>query len=128
MLNDRAKDEKRQRFVVEYIKDSNATQAAIRAGFSAKTASAAGARLLRDVQVGTAIEQLRAPILEEAGITLENHLARLGALRDKAEELEQMGPAIAAETNRGKVAGFYTERVEHSGAIETLAFRRQSSN
>jgi phage terminase small subunit len=49
--------EKRRRFVDEYLKDLNATQAAIRAGFSAKTAGAAGARLLKDVRIASEIEQ-----------------------------------------------------------------------
>jgi phage terminase small subunit len=42
----------RQRlFVLEYLKDLNATQAAIRAGYSPRTAEAAGSRLLRNVKV-----------------------------------------------------------------------------
>ena len=42
---------KQQRFVEEYLIDLNATQAAIRAGYSAKTANEQGARLLANVSV-----------------------------------------------------------------------------
>ena len=38
--------EKQQRFVEEYLIDLNATQAAIRAGYSAKTADQQGSRML----------------------------------------------------------------------------------
>ena len=38
-------------FVAEYLVDQNATQAAIRAGYSEKTANPAGARLLAHVTV-----------------------------------------------------------------------------
>lgn len=38
--------EKQQRFVDEYLIDLNATQAAIRAGYSAKTADVQGSRML----------------------------------------------------------------------------------
>lgn len=44
------------RFVVEYLIDLNATQAAIRAGYSAKTAHSQGPRLLENVEVKAAIK------------------------------------------------------------------------
>ena len=47
---------KRQRFVDEYLIDLNATQAAIRAGYSEKTAQEQSARLLSNVMVRAAIE------------------------------------------------------------------------
>lgn len=46
---------KQAAFVDEYLVDLNATQAAIRAGCSAITASQAGERLLRNVEIQTAI-------------------------------------------------------------------------
>jgi len=46
---------KRKRFVSEYLIDLNATQAAIRAGYSEKTANEQGARLLANVSVQAAI-------------------------------------------------------------------------
>jgi len=48
---------KQQRFVEEYIIDLNATQAAIRAGYSEKTAKSIGQRLLTYVDVKTAIDE-----------------------------------------------------------------------
>lgn len=44
-------NDKQIRFVEEYLIDMNATQAAIRAGYSAKTARAQGARLLTNVNI-----------------------------------------------------------------------------
>lgn len=46
---------KQQRFVEEYLIDLNATQAAIRTGYSAKTAEVQGPRLLGNVRVSAAI-------------------------------------------------------------------------
>ena len=46
---------KQQRFVTEYLIDLNATQAAIRAGYSRKTAQQQGSRLLTNVVVKRAI-------------------------------------------------------------------------
>ena len=48
---------KQARFVEEYLKDLNATQAAIRAGYSVKTAYRTGADNLKKPQVAEAIEE-----------------------------------------------------------------------
>ena len=45
------------RFIQEYLIDLNATQAAIRAGYSAKTAHSQGQRLLKHVDVSRAIAE-----------------------------------------------------------------------
>lgn len=47
------------RFIEEYLVDLNATQAAIRAGYSQRTASEQGARLLTNVSVATEIARLK---------------------------------------------------------------------
>lgn len=46
---------KQERFVAEYLFDSNATQAAIRAGYSPKTAGQQGERLLKNVEIKAAL-------------------------------------------------------------------------
>ena len=46
---------KQARFVAEYLIDLNATQAAIRAGYSAKTAQVQGSRLLSNAMVAAAV-------------------------------------------------------------------------
>jgi len=48
---------KQRLFVAEYLVDLNATQAAIRAGYSKKTAKSQGQRLLTNVDVAAAIQK-----------------------------------------------------------------------
>lgn len=73
----------RQRaFVVEYLKDKNATQAYVRAyGVSAKVAESAGPRLYGHVRVTAEIARLEkqqlAQIQKETGITLERTLREI---------------------------------------------------
>lgn len=72
---------KQQRFVDEYLIDRNATQAAIRAGYSAKTAYAIGEENLRKPEVRKAIEAGEADLSERTKITQEmvmNELAKIG--------------------------------------------------
>lgn len=57
--------EKRKRFAEEYLFDFNATQAAIRAGYSERTAYSIGQRLLKDVEVKTYIDAALARLQAE---------------------------------------------------------------
>ena len=73
-------NEKQQRFVQEYLVDLNATQAALRAGYSAKTAYSSGPRLLGHVGVQAAITAGRQALEARTGITQERVLAELAKI------------------------------------------------
>ena len=62
---------KRERFVEEYLKDMNATQAAIRAGYSAKTADTAGPRLLKQPEIAAELRARREKISAKSDLTVE---------------------------------------------------------
>ncbi|SIR32519.1 terminase small subunit [Pontibacter lucknowensis] len=62
---------KQQRFCLEYIKDSNATQAAIRAGYSSKTANEQGARLLANVSIQQEVQRLQKQVADETGVQVK---------------------------------------------------------
>ena len=102
--------ERQRRFVAEYLKDGNGTQAAIRAGFSENGAAVQATRLLKNAKVCAAIEAERAPVLERAKLTLEGHLGMLADIRDAAMVAGHYGAAKSAEEARGRVSGFYVER------------------
>ncbi|GAB6096412.1 terminase small subunit [Desulfatiferula olefinivorans] len=59
---------KQEMFVNEYIIDLNATQAAIRAGYSPKTAAEQGVRLLRNIKVQEAIQAAMAERAERTDL------------------------------------------------------------
>jgi phage terminase small subunit len=71
---------KQQRFVEEYLKDLNATQAAIRAGYSAKTAQEQGSRLLSNVMVADALARAKAERSARIGLTADRVLEELAAV------------------------------------------------
>lgn len=68
---------KQQRFVEEYLIDLNATQAAIRAGYSEKTARSIGQRLLTNVDIQKAIEDAQSKRAEQTQIDAAYVLRRL---------------------------------------------------
>jgi len=73
---------RQRRFVEEYLIDLNATRAAVRAGYSEKTANEQGSRLLANVKVAGAVRVGRDRQQQRTEITADWVLLRL---RDEAE-------------------------------------------
>jgi phage terminase small subunit len=72
---------KQERFVAEYLIDLNATQAAIRAGYSADTANQQGPRLLVNVGIKAAIDAAMVKRAAKHDVTVDrivSELAKLG--------------------------------------------------
>lgn len=68
---------KQERFVAEYLVDLNATQAAIRAGYSAKTAKSIGQENLTKPDVAAAIAAAQKALAETHGVTVERIVTEL---------------------------------------------------
>lgn len=71
---------KQQRFCDEYLIDLNATQAAIRAGYSKKTANEQGARLLVNVSIQKKIFELQKEREKRTEITQDSVLHELALI------------------------------------------------
>lgn len=71
---------KQARFVAEYLVDMNATQAALRAGYSPKSADQQGFALLKHPEVREALSKAQSRQLQQAGITAQKVLDELGKL------------------------------------------------
>lgn len=69
--------ERQKRFCDEYLIDNNATQAAIRAGYSERTAKSQGQRLLTNVDVAAYLEKRREACIERTQITQDRVLIEL---------------------------------------------------
>ena len=82
--------EKQQRFVDEYLVDLNATQAAIRAGYSPHTANEQGAQLLAKLSVQHAVREARSAQQNRTAITADTVLMEIAniALADARELVE----------------------------------------
>ena len=108
---------KQRAFAVEYIKDKNATKAAIRAGYSEKTAYCAGCALLKKPEVMQAIEDLQKAAQARAGITVDTIVNRLNKIA--TDETAKASDRIRADELLGKYLGMFTEKVEMKGQIDT---------
>ena len=90
------KNKRHEKFCHEYIKDMNATQAAIRTGYSKKTAKMQGSRLMTNDDIKLRVAELRDAYLDENIMTtkqVEYELTRiaLGLSTEKTVVIEGQG-------------------------------------
>lgn len=114
-MAERGLNPKQQRFVAEYLTDLNATQAAIRAGYSEKTAAVIGCENLKKPNIAAAIAEGQAKTAGALEITAEKVLRDLEEVRTKALSEGQFSPAVRAIELCGKHIGMFADKMEHSG-------------
>lgn len=103
---------KQQKFSEEYLKDLNATQAAIRAGYSEHTAQEQGSRLLSNVMVKEVIVKAQQKLSKRAELSQEWVMDGLKKVFERCMQQEAM-------TDReGNFEGLF--KFEHSGANKAL--------
>ncbi|MBA0449334.1 terminase small subunit [Stenotrophomonas maltophilia] len=119
---------KQQRFVQEYLQDHNGTQAAIRTGYSAKTAKQQGSRLLADPRIQAAVRAGQKKVAKKAEVTVDSLMDELEQARKLALKEKQASAAVTATMGKGKLAGLLVEKHKHSGAIGTYDLSKLSDH
>ncbi|MCG6183310.1 terminase small subunit [Anoxybacillus sp. LAT_38] len=91
-------NEKQKRFADEYLIDLNATQAAIRAGYSPRSAAEQASRLLKNAKVRAYIDERMAELSRRTGVNQERILRELARIAFvNAPELINMEDATIRE-------------------------------
>lgn len=103
---------KQERFVAEYVVDLNATRAAIRAGYSPKTAEQGAAQLLRNIKVQAAIAEAARKHIMRAEVTAQDVLAGLHTEATRTGEGSSHGARVAAWGLLGKYHSLFIDRTE----------------
>lgn len=123
--------QKQQRFVDEYIISGNATQAAIRAGYSKKTARFVGAENLTKPNIKVELEKRNDEIKSQKTMDMQEVMERLAAIA-RGETVEQQvtnkGTVVEVEPKTsdqirameliGKRYGAWTDKKEVTGGLE----------
>lgn len=104
---------KQQRFVEEYLIDLNATQAAIRAGYSAANADKIGPELLGKTRVAEAIQAAIALRSERTNITQDDVLKGLLSEAKLTGKGASHAARVSAWVALGKHLGMFSERFQH---------------
>lgn len=117
---------KQKLFVEEYLIDFNATQAAIRAGYSVDTAYQTGAENLKKPQIKKAVEQKIAERSRRTGITQDRivqELARIAFV--KITDVVNDDGSIITDANDDDLACIESYKVEDSDTINGGSRKRE---
>lgn len=135
---------KQERFAQEYLVDLNATQAAIRAGYSERTAKVIGHENLTKPDVQAAIQAAMDKRSERTEITADYVLSTIRSTVERCRQavpvLDRQGKPVMVQTEAGEIAPAYafepmavlkgaellgkhlklfTDKLEHSGRVGT---------
>jgi phage terminase small subunit len=116
-MTDRPRPARQVKFIDEYMVDRNGTQAAIRAGYSKKTANAIAGRLLSNVSIKAEIQRRSKRLAHRADVTAADILEAHVRIARVCEADERYSEAIRAWELAGKQLGVYTEQTAIEGII-----------
>lgn len=103
---------KQERFCVEYIQDYNGTQAAVRAGYSEKSAHTQASRMLKNDEVLARVRELQREQVERLAVSADYVVLKLMETRERC-----MDP-IPVLDQEGNETGEYT--FDSKGALKAL--------
>lgn len=106
--------EKNKRFIEEFLIDLNGTQAAIRAGYSAKTANEQAARLLANVSIQQEISKAMAERSRRTGINQDRVLQELAkiALVNTKDVIDFEDASVLATASEDDLAAIASVKVK----------------
>jgi len=109
---------KQQCFVEEYLIDLNATQAAIRAGYSENSAQEQSSRLLSNVMVEEAVSKTIKKRSDKTGVTINQVVT--GLLTEAQGGVDDSTPAsrVSAWGLLGRHLGMFVDRVDQRTTYE----------
>jgi phage terminase small subunit len=102
-------------FVNEYLVDLNAAQAAIRAGYSARSAHSKAYIVLHRPAVAEAIRRAVEARAERLQLSSEDVLRSIVDIRGKAVTGGKLTQALKANELLGRHLKLFTDRMEHTG-------------
>lgn len=107
--------DKQQRFVEEYMIDFNATQAAIRAGYSPKSAARQGRELLNKPPCAAALARARAELSAKTGVSAERVINQAAAIvfADITQIVDMNTAEVRPEATREQRAAIASVKVRY---------------
>ena len=112
---------KQQRFVDEYLIDLNATQAAIRAGYSEKTAYSIGDENLKKPEIKKAIEQAQQERQKRTLVTQDDVIRGLLTEAEWQGEGSSHSARVSAWAHLGKHLNMFTDKVDHTSSDGSMS-------
>lgn len=108
---------KQKRFVEEYLIDLNATQAAIRAGYSPDTANEQGSRLLANVNISAEVSRAMAERSKRTGVNADRVVRELAkiAFVNADDVIDAETATVKPDASRDDTAAIQSVKVKTFG-------------
>ena len=110
-----------EKFCQEYLIDLNATQAAIRAKYSKKTANRMASENLSKPVIQARIKELQEELQKKTGIDVVELTNRFDRLSKKAEESKNLSEARQNNIEIAKHIGYYEKDNQQKQAIINIS-------
>jgi phage terminase small subunit len=110
---------KQENFCLAYLETGNASEAYRRAynaeNMKPDSINVNACKLLAEAKIKLRLEELRAPIIAKARLTVEDLLRELEEARRLAIDTEAPAPAVSATMGKAKLLGLDKQVIEHTG-------------
>lgn len=116
---------KQELFCKEYLVDLNATQAAIRAGYSKRTAKSQGQRLLTHVDIGPRLQELMDKRSKKVEIDADWVLKGIKDLTDRLVDGEDPSKAYKGFELAGRHLKMFTDKIEQDVTVAVTEIHRK---
>jgi phage terminase small subunit len=118
---------KQQRFVDEYLLDSNGKQAAIRAGYSPRSAEVQASKLLSKGKVSEEVKKRRQEVVEAIEASAVDVLRALWREANATGKGSAHAARVSALSWLGKYHALFTEKVSVEGELPVIVVKRGES-
>lgn len=116
---------KQENFCIVYLETGNASEA-YRQSYNAENMSQNALNreasvMLDNPKIAQRIEQLRAPIIKKAQLTVEDLLRELEEARQLAIQTEAPAPAVSATMGKAKLLGLDKQVIDHQSSDGSMS-------
>jgi len=111
---------KQENFCLAYLETGNASEAYRRSydaeNMKPETINVKACELLQNGKIAERLEQLRAPVIARAQLTVEDLLRELEEARKLAIDTEAPAPAVSATMGKAKLLGLDKQIIDHTSS------------
>lgn len=116
---------KQENFCLAYLETGNASEAYRRSynaeNMKPESINVNACKLLADAKIAQRLDELRAPVIRKAQLTVEDLLRELEEARRLAIDTEAPAPAVSATMGKAKLLGLDKQIIDHTSSDGSMS-------